>query len=156
MNINFFLNIVSITIQKLIVGQRFLKICIICFFCICTFASYAFPVVAIAQTSGSNFTVFKIPSDCNTRECTWIDFVALGNEIIDFAVYIAIIGATIAFTVAGFKMIMNNGKPNEIIEAKKMITNAVVGIIITLTGWLIIDFILDGLLVKSEFRTLIE
>lgn len=110
------------------------------------------PLLAHAQ----NFGRFKIPEDCNTRECGWNDLIALGSEILQFAIYLAVLGATVSFVVAGWKMMMNQGNSGEIEKAKGIMAKAAIGLVITLCAWLIVDFILDNLGVGAEFRTFIQ
>ncbi len=114
------------------------------------------PSVASAEVAGASFTFFRVPEICNTRECGWLDFVALGNEVLRFAVYMSIFGATIAFTFAGFKMLTNADSSGEIEKAKKIIWTAAIGIVVTLSAWLIVKFILDNFGVGAEFRKLVQ
>lgn len=112
------------------------------------------PLVAHAQ----NFARFNIPAYCNEpgRECGWNELIALGSEILQFAVYLAVLGATVAFVVAGGKMVMNQGNEGEISKAKGIMGKAALGLVITMSAWLIVDFILDNLGVGNEFRTFIQ
>lgn len=115
-----------------------------------------FGVSSADAQATKGFGIFKVPAECNTRECSWVDLVRLGNEVIDFAVYIAIIGATIAIAYAGFNMLINAGNASEREKSRKMITTAIIGIVVTLGGWLFVDFILDQFGVGDAYRTLIQ
>ncbi len=114
--------------------------------------------IAEAQT-GSTISEFTVPEKCNTPvsrdgnpECGWKELVMLGSEILKFAIFFAILGATVTFTWAGFKMLLNQGSDGEIKKAKEMIWTATKGLIITMIAWIIVDFILDSLGVTTIFR----
>lgn len=110
----------------------------------------------VAQAQAGDFSMFTVPFKCQQKECGWPELIMLANEIIKFAVYIACVGATITFAWAGFKMLMNAGSSGEIEKAKKMMWTAIIGIVITLSAWLIVKFILDNLGVDPSFRTLVQ
>lgn len=105
-----------------------------------------------------NFSVFTIPKYCNQpkMECGWNELIALGSEVLQFAIYLAVLGATVAFVYAGGKMVMNNGNSSEVEAAKKIMGKAALGLVITMCAWLIVDFILDNLGVGAEFRSLVR
>ncbi len=113
---------------------------------------------AHAQTRSGAFSAFTIPAKCNKAvsadqpECGWQELMMLGGEILRFAIFLAVLGTTVAFTIAGFKMITNQGNSGEISKAKEMMTKAVIGIIVTMTAWLIVTFILNQLSVGADFR----
>lgn len=110
------------------------------------------PLLAHAQ----NFAQFTVPNRCNQEECGWNDLIALGSEILQFAIYLAVLGATVSFIVAGWKMMMNQGNSGEIEKAKGIMAKAAIGLVLTMCAWLLVDFILDNLGVGAEFRTFIQ
>lgn len=113
---------------------------------------------AYAQSQPGTFSMFTIPAKCNKAisnnqpECGWPELMMLGGEILRFAIFLAVLGTTVAFIFAGFKMITNQGNSGEISKAKDMMTKAVIGIIVTMTAWLIVTFILNQLSVGADFR----
>jgi hypothetical protein len=72
-----------------------------------------------------------------------------------FGIFLAVLGTTVTFIYAGFKMITNQGNAGEISKAKEMMTKAVIGIVVTMTAWLIVSFILNQLGVEGRFREFI-
>lgn len=81
-----------------------------------------------------------------TDNCTICGLVELLDRIIDFLIYyIAIPGAGIMIAVGGFMMLIGAGSESRVGAGKKMITNAIVGIIIVLAGWLIVDTVIKAL-----------
>jgi hypothetical protein len=128
-----------------------------CVFSVAMVMSFSILGMTSVEAQGiDGFGVFRVPAECNTRECSWVDLIRLGNEVINFAVYIAIIGATIAIAYAGFNMLINAGNASEIKKSQKMITTAIIGIVVTLGGWLFVKFILDQFGVDARYRTLIQ
>lgn len=111
-------------------------------------------------TDVGKFSRFTVIERCNKPgvECNWKDFLDLGNEILKFAIFIAILGCTVVLTYAGFKMILNQGNSGEISKAKSMMMKSITGLIITMCAYLIVDFILDALIPKEtpEFRSLVK
>lgn len=57
--------------------------------------------------------------------------------------------ATIVMVYAGFRMVVSAGNESEWTAAKKMFTNVVIGIILILASWLIVDTILQTLTGKG-------
>jgi hypothetical protein len=75
-------------------------------------------------------------------ECRACDFVKLGQNLINW--FIAISASTIAltFAVGGMKMAMSGGDTGAVSSARSMMTNSVIGLIIILGSWLIVDTML--------------
>ncbi len=120
------------------------------------FLSFSFLMPIVVQAQG--FAEFTIPEGCNKRgvECSWDDLVMLGQEVLQFAIYLAVLGATVAFVWAGFKMMTNMGNDGEITKAKKILYTAAIGLVITMAAYLIVDFILDKLMVEEPFRHFVQ
>ena len=80
---------------------------------------------------------------CNGPDCTICSFVQLGQNILNFSIGISIFIGGIIFAWAGLKMVMSAGNMNEVAAAKKMFTNVVVGLLIVLASWLIINTLMN-------------
>jgi len=79
---------------------------------------------------------------CDGPNCRVCDFVQLGNNLIEWFVGIMSSICALMIVFAGFKMVMGAGNPGAISEAKEMITNTIVGFIILLASWLLVDTVL--------------
>ncbi len=92
------------------------------------------PAITLAQTGGI------VP--CNGPECQACHFVQLGQNLLKW--FIGIMATVIAVVVAigGLKMVMAGGNPGEISKAREMMTNALIGFVILLSAWLIIDTVM--------------
>jgi len=105
---------------------------------------FAMPVIVSAQ----GFTPIV---QCGTTqfpaECDFKALVAMGERIIGFLVFvIAVPIATILFVWAGFLYVSSGANPSNKDKAKKIFMNVLVGLLIALGAWLIINFITQNLL----------
>ncbi|MDD5068848.1 MAG: pilin [Candidatus Pacebacteria bacterium] len=82
--------------------------------------------------------------------CGYNAFLQLVSNIIQFLLYIAIPIAAVSFFFAGFLYLTAGGNPGKIEEAHHIFWSALVGIIIMLAAWLIINTILTALVEKGS------
>ena len=97
---------------------------------------------------------FTIPSfslaagivTCGTREnpamCTTCDFLALIQNILTLIFKYSFVLGAIFIMIAGFNMMFSQGNEGKIKLAWKTITNVIIGIVIILAAWLIVNTIL--------------
>ncbi len=87
---------------------------------------------------------------CDGPECQACHFIQLGQNILEW--FIKTMAAVIALVFAwgGLKMVMSGGSTEGVSEAKGMMTNAVIGFIILLAAWLIINTVLTAVISKSD------
>lgn len=76
--------------------------------------------------------------------CTTEHVVAFANNLITWLISILGIIAVIALMITGFKLVTSAGDTDAWTKAKEMFTNIVIGIIIILAAWLVVDTILKG------------
>jgi hypothetical protein len=81
-----------------------------------------------------------------SEQCGICDLIGLANNIIQFAIYLAVTVATIMFIVAGMKYLTAGGDPSKISSAHKIFWNVIIGLILVLTAWLIIELIMTTFL----------
>lgn len=112
--------------------------------------------IASAQ-SGTLKTRFTVPAYCNQpqTECGWVQLVQLGSEILSFGIYIAVLGATCVIVFAGWKIMTSNGDEGAVKLGKKMLWASIVGIIVTMCAYMVVQFILTKLGVISGIRLFI-
>lgn len=53
--------------------------------------------------------------------------------------------ALLMITIAGFRYVVSHGDPGNIAQAKQMILYSLVGLIVTLTAWSIVTFVMGRL-----------
>lgn len=82
------------------------------------------------------------------NKCTTCDLVTLTNNIIRFVIIVLL--ASIAFIAAwaGFFLLTSGGEPSARARAAGIFTSLVVGLLVMLAGWLVIDTIMKILLVE--------
>lgn len=96
------------------------------------------PLIVFAQDTG------LVP--CGYDEpCTTADVATFANWIISFLISILGIIATIALVYAGILLVTSGGDTNAATRAKTLFTNVVIGIILILAAWLIVDTIMRAL-----------
>jgi hypothetical protein len=82
--------------------------------------------------------------------CQACNLVELANNITNWIVGIFTVIFAIIFIVAGWRMVASTGNVSEKEAGKKMITNAFIGFVIVLAGWLIMDFFMKSLLGNDD------
>lgn len=86
---------------------------------------------------------------CNGPDCDWAALLGLGQNILNFLITIGVVISAGAFAYAGFLMFSDRGNTDRVKQAKDIIFNVVVGLIILLTAWLVINTILVTLTGKG-------
>jgi hypothetical protein len=73
-------------------------------------------------------------------DCTLNDFVQIGVNVTN--VILGVVGslALLFFVYGGLMMIISSGKSESVQKAKTILTNAVIGLVIVFTSWIIINF----------------
>lgn len=104
--------------------MRFLPIVIVCLFV------FNFAI-------GDVYAAGLVP--CNGPECNACHFVSLGKNVIDFFIKISAVVVTLVFAIAGMKIVMAGDNSGQISKAKGMMTDSVIGLVIILSSWLIVD-----------------
>ena len=94
-------------------------------------------------------TLVPCGTDENPDECTVCHLVALGQNIMNFFVFASVVVATLLFVNAGVLYVFSPGNPGNISRGHKIFTNTLVGILIILSSWILIDFVMRQL-VKPE------
>jgi len=75
-------------------------------------------------------------------KCEACHLVQLANNVLTFLIQLAVLISGIVFAIGGFNWVTSGGSSGKIEKGKKMMTNAIIGVIITLAAWLIIDTVL--------------
>jgi len=83
--------------------------------------------------------------------CRFTDLYILINRLVVFGLFLVIPIGTISIAIAGFKLILFSDNETERKKAKEIIKWVVIGMVMSLAAWLIIDTIVDALVNRSEF-----
>ncbi|NCN52205.1 hypothetical protein GW943_00105 [Candidatus Parcubacteria bacterium] len=97
---------------------------------------------ASQSTSGDSSSFIKKLVPCEGPECQACDVVKLADNIIGFLIQIGILIGVVIFAIAGFTMATSAGNASQVSKAKGMFTNVIVGFIILLAAWLIVDTVM--------------
>lgn len=111
----------------------------------------AFPPLAFAQdfdpiTTESNYSGVNAGLvTCGGIDCDACDLVSMVNNIINWLITIMSAVAVLSLMVAGFRMVTAGGDEGSWTAAKSRFMNIVIGFILFLAAWLIVDTVLKGL-----------
>ncbi len=84
-----------------------------------------------------------VPCGGSQPACNWCHFGDLALNIINFMMYLIFPLATIMIVVGGIFIMTSGGSSARFSKGKEMITAAVIGILIALLSWIIIDTIIS-------------
>ncbi|MDD5050446.1 MAG: pilin [Candidatus Pacebacteria bacterium] len=88
-------------------------------------------------------------TDGSANSCGYKKFIDLVSSIIKFLLWVAVPIAAISLFFAGFLYLTAGGNPGKIEEAHHIFWSVLVGIIIMLCAWLLVNTILTSLVDKS-------
>jgi hypothetical protein len=99
---------------------------------------------ASVGTKGRGDTDGIVP--CSGLDCDACSLVKLIERIIDWLIEVMLVIFAIITAVAGFRLVMSGGNPQVKTDAKNLLTNAFIGIVIVLTAWLLINTLMRAIL----------
>jgi len=76
----------------------------------------------------------------STGDSAMSDFV---TGILQFAVPLGIFSAFVLLGYAAFVMVTSSGNPEKLNEAREIITNAIIGLVLAAIAFLIVNFVID-------------
>ena len=81
-------------------------------------------------------------SDTPRIPCDFCYIVSMAKAIVDFLIVATILITIIVIVVAGIRLVISRGNEQAMEAAKQYLTNAVVGLILVLASWLVIDTVM--------------
>lgn len=106
------------------------------FFLMCL--ASATPIIVLGAEGG------LVP--CNDgSKCGWSDLLQLGKNILDLFIILAITASALMFAYAGFLFFSDSGSSKNIEKGKQVFKSVVIGLVVVLTAWLIVNTVLDVL-----------
>ncbi len=96
-----------------------------------------------------------VPKTCDGIHCSCNDLVLLAQNVLNTGIYFAVFISAVLFAWAGWKMISgkSTGNGEGISEAKKVLWNVMVGLVIILAAWLLVDTLSRTLLASPVWNT---
>ncbi len=82
-----------------------------------------------------------VPEECNQDGgCQSIcDIVKLAQNVLNFGIFMAVVLSAFLFAYAGWNMLTAGGNSEAYAKGKRVFGNVLIGLIIILAGWIIID-----------------
>ena len=128
---------------------------------ISTLAPLAFfflPLIALAQASGlvpcgNNALGDYVSNTANymaATSCNFCNLAQLVQNIVNFLIMVSIPISVAMFAWAGIIMFTNAGNPKKITRAKSIFSSVFIGFIIAVSGWLVVQVILQTI-TNSQF-----
>ncbi len=111
---------------------------------IVVFVLLMLPVYVSAQ--GGGLPKQLVPETCNQEGgCQSIcDIVKLAQNVLNFGIFMAVVLSAILFAYAGFKLLTAGGNTEVYAQGKRVFGNVLIGLIIILAGWIIIDTLMKS------------
>lgn len=101
-------------------------------------------LAADANTGNGNLIV------CDGPKCQFEDFLQLVKNVVGYILELGLIFAAIVFAWAGFLYLTAGGKQDQIKRAHGMFTKVIVGLIIALLAYLLVELITSSLGLDSD------
>ena len=84
------------------------------------------------------------------RECDACALVTTIDEVLDWLITIMLVIFAIVVVYAGIRLVTSGGSPDAKSSAKTMMTNAIIGIVIVLAAWILVDTLMRALLPGTD------
>ena len=84
-------------------------------------------------------TALEVIGRKDIPQCGWDQILELGENIVNTLIGAAFIITTLFLIIGAFKLITSQGAPERISSAKGSITSAIIGLIIVLTAWVVLN-----------------
>lgn len=91
---------------------------------------------------------------CSGTDCNWCSLMDTINAVINWLIILLIALTTVLFVIAGLRLVTSAGDPSAMQSAKSMLTNTVIGFVIILSSWLVIDTLLTALTGDNRYLSL--
>lgn len=85
----------------------------------------------------------------SANRCTLCDLFVLVQRIIDYIIAALMVFAPIFIILGGIMILISGTKPDQVSLGKKMITNAIIGVIISLLAWTLVNMVFNQLVSKD-------
>ncbi len=82
---------------------------------------------------------------CPDRAPTYGCVLDTGQRMINFGITIGLVAFTFMLAYAGFVWMTSGGNPEKRNQGRSMLLNVVIGLVIVLTAWLVVDFVMKEL-----------
>lgn len=105
---------------------------------------------SISYAAESTFFGPIVPEQCHACPCGFAGVLEIMRHVMNFAVTFGVIVLTVVIAWAGLTYIVSATNPENRRKANGLITGAIIGIVLVLSSWLIIDFVMRTLYSGAE------
>jgi hypothetical protein len=109
------------------------------------------PAIVFAQTALTNSVV---PKNCQgadaATKCGVCDLAQLAQNILNTAIFVLIVLSAVMFAWAGWKMLSSGGNSSEYAAGKRIFGNVIIGLLIVLGAWVVIDTLMKTLVRQNS------
>lgn len=102
-------------------------------------------LLAIILLPGAVFAAGLVP-DCEGSSCNFGYLIQLANNIIKFLILTGTSVFAIMFMYAGYTYLTANGNTSQVEKGHTLLLDSIIGFVIMLAAWLLVDFILTALI----------
>lgn len=102
------------------------------------------PIVAGAQ---SGLPKQIVPESCNQPGgCSSIcDIGELAQNVLNYGIFVMVVLSAFMFAYGGWKMMTSGGNSEMYAQGKRVFVNVLIGLIMVLAGWIVIDTLMKTL-----------
>ncbi|MBD3282025.1 MAG: hypothetical protein GF387_00200 [Candidatus Portnoybacteria bacterium] len=86
-----------------------------------------------------------------SEQCTFCHIFEMAKNIIDFIIELLIVVVPLFVVIGGFMILTSRGTPEGVSKGKKIITSAIIGLVIALLSWTILGMIFNALVGPEGF-----
>lgn len=76
---------------------------------------------------------------CDGPDCGSCELVTLASNVLTFFIEVTVSIGIVMFVIGGLTMVMSAGDTGKVSKGKEMMSNAVIGLVIVLSAWLLMD-----------------
>jgi hypothetical protein len=106
------------------------------------------PPATPSETSGYRGVI----PNCQGNTCTWNDIIKTIDYLVDLAMGIALVFSSAVIAFAGFKYMSSGDNPGKRKEANTMLQKVVIGIVLVMGAWVIVNLIFTALGADQSIR----
>ncbi len=109
-------------------------------------------MLAPALTGAAGIPKQIVP--CQGVNCTCADLTTVAQNVINLSIFVAVFLSAILFAWAGWKLISGRsvGSHGAIEEGKEVLWNVVIGLVIIIAAWLIVDTIVKTITASGTVK----
>jgi hypothetical protein len=113
--------------------------------------SLSAPVASAAVENGGGTSRGLVTcGNVGQPDCDLCTLVQMVDRVLDFLFVLLTLAAVLMVMYAGFQLVMSQGNSGAMEKAKGMVGNIIIGFIIVLAAWLIIDTVMKGLVKENS------